>query len=73
MNFTKEPEMNPADDIRLTDEMERVLMIQAIEGHYQPQPLRAAKVAMAKLGRAMHQGLSRAAEARARNLYIPAH
>lgn len=65
--------MKTADDIRLTDEMERALMIQAIEGHYQAQPLRAAKTAMTRVGRALHQGLSRAAEARTRNLCIPAH
>ncbi len=60
--------MKSASDIRLTDEMERALMIQALEGPFQPQPLRAIKAALVKLGHALQSGLSRVAQTRSQAL-----
>jgi hypothetical protein len=42
--------LNLNADTRLTDELERELMMQAIQEQFRPHPLRALKKLLAKLG-----------------------
>jgi hypothetical protein len=42
--------LNINSDTRLTDELERELMMQAIQEQFRPHPLRALKSLLAKLG-----------------------
>ncbi|WP_083228694.1 hypothetical protein [Bordetella sp. H567] len=45
--------MNEREPLRLTDELERQLMRQAIEEQFRPRPLRALGRLISKLGRAL--------------------
>lgn len=50
--------------IRLTDELERQLMAQAIQDQFRARPLRALNAALRKMFRAGQEILTRMAEAR---------
>lgn len=45
-------------DLRMTDELERRLMIQAIEQQFQPRPLRALAQLVGKSGSLLRAGFS---------------
>jgi hypothetical protein len=45
--------VNERETLRLTDELERQLMRQAIEEQFRPRPLRALGKMISKLGRAL--------------------
>ena len=50
--------------IRLTDELERQLMAQAIQDQFRARPMRALKAGLRRVFRAAHETLTRMAEAR---------
>ena len=54
--------INPS--IRLTDELERQLMLQAIEEQFRPRPFRAMARGLSKLGKGIKTLISRQADAK---------
>lgn len=54
------PHINP--HIRLTDELERQLMLQAIEEQFRPRPFRALARGLGKLGKGVKTLITRQAE-----------
>ncbi|CAM4049244.1 hypothetical protein [Bordetella bronchialis] len=51
--------MNEREPLRLTDELERELMRQAIEEQFRPRPLRALGKLISKFGRSFRAPASR--------------
>jgi hypothetical protein len=51
--------VNERETLRLTDELERELMRQAIEEQFRPRPMRALGKMLAKLGRSLRTSTSR--------------
>ncbi|OZI59740.1 hypothetical protein [Bordetella genomosp. 11] len=51
--------MNEREPLRLTDELERQLMRQAIEEQFRPRPLRALGKLISKLGRSFRDPAGR--------------
>ncbi|ARP80910.1 hypothetical protein CAL12_08690 [Bordetella genomosp. 8] len=51
--------MNEREPLRLTDELERELMRQAIEEQFRPRPLRALGKMISKLGRSFRAPAAR--------------
>ncbi len=53
--------INPNNTIRLTDELERQLMLQAIEEQFRPHPMRALAAGLRKLAHGIRALLARRA------------
>jgi len=57
--------INVNHTVRLTDELERQLMLQAIEEQFRPRPMRALASGLRKLGKGLKSLVAREAGAKA--------